>query len=245
VTGTKEGNIPTQPKSKEQLRNRVLARLSAQEFALIEPDLEPVSLAFGQIVYEFQSPIEHVYFPESGVLSMIGVAGDDSLIEVGLLGRDGLSGLPIFLGVSESSNQVIVQNEGTALRMKSRSAKEHFARAGSFHDEILLFTHDLFLQVSQTTSCNRHHEVQERLARWLLMMRDRVASNTLQLTQEFLSWMLGVRNQAVSRAAKRLQGDGSIRYSRGTLEIINHQRLELTACVCYRMMKARMNNQFS
>ena len=218
----------------------MLAALSDEEYALVEPDLDSVSLTFGEIIYQFKGPIEHIYFPESGVLSMIGIAGDENLIEVGLVGREGLSGLPLFLGVPYSANQVIVQGEGTARRMNARAAREHFSQGGSFHDAILLFTHELFLQVSQTVNCNRHHEVEQRLSRWLLMMRDRVESNRLQLTQEFLSWMLGVRNQAVSRAAMRLQSEGSIKYSRGALTIVDRSRLEHSACECYRMMKARM-----
>jgi CRP-like cAMP-binding protein len=221
----------------------VLSGLSREEYALIEPDLEPFPLAFGEIIYQFKAPIEHVYLPESGVLSMVGIAGDENLIEVGLFGREGLAGLPLFLGVPTSTNQVIVQGEGSASRMRADRAREHFARGDSFHGAILLFTHELFLQVTQTISCNRHHEVEQRLSRWLLMMRDRVASNTLQLTQEFLSWMLGVRNQAVSRAAISLQTEGAIKYSRGALTIVDRHQLERLACECYRMMKARTSSQ--
>ena len=221
----------------------MLAGLSDEEYARIEPDLEPASLTFGEIIYQFRGPIDHVYFPESGVLSMVGMAGDENPIEVGLVGREGLSGLPLFLGVPYSANQVIVQSEGTGRRMNAASARDHFSQGGSFHDAILMFTHELFLQVSQTTNCNRHHEVEQRLSRWLLMMRDRVESNSLQLTQEFLSWMLGVRNQAVSRAAMRLQSDGSIKYRRGALTIVDRSQLERSACECYRMMKARTTVQ--
>lgn len=222
----------------------MLAGLAAEEYARMEPDLEPFPLTFGEITYPFKAPIEHIYFPESGVLSIIGIAGDANLIEVGLSGREGLSGLPLFPGAPNSANQVIVQGEGTARRMKADAARNHFARGGSFHNAILLFTHELFLQVTQTVSCNRHHEVEQRLSRWLLMMRDRVTSNTLQLTQEFLSWMLGVRNQAVSRAAIRLQTEGAIKYSRGALTILDRSQLERSACECYRMMKARTHREF-
>jgi CRP-like cAMP-binding protein len=221
----------------------VLAKLSAEEYRRIEPDLEPVSLSFGAIIYEFKAPIPYIYFPDSGVLSMVGFSGAENLIEVGLVGREGLAGLPFFLGVPTSANQVIVQSQGTARRMNTESARRHFSERGAFHDGILLFTHELFLQVSQTINCNRHHEVGQRLSRWLLMMRDRVESNTLQLTQEFLSWMLGVRNQAVSRAAMRLQRDGSIKYSRGAVTIVNRSQLEGSACECYRMMNARSRIQ--
>lgn len=198
--------------------------------------LEPVSLTLGVTIYKVKSPIDYVYFPDSGVLSLLGVTGVESPVEVGLLGAEGLVGLPLFLGVSRSANEVIVQAEGSAQRINAKVALTEFARRGAFHEAVLRFAHDLFLQVSATTSCNRHHEVEERLSRWLLMMRDRVEADTLHLTQQFLSWMLGVRNQAVSRAAISLQKSGSIKYSRGQVRIVNRKQLERSACACYRLM---------
>lgn len=198
--------------------------------------LEPVTLTFGETIYELRSPIDYVYFPDSGVLSLLGVAGVDNPVEVGLLGPEGLAGLPLFLGVAHSPNKVVVQAKGSAKRITAEVALAEFARRGAFHDTVLRFAHELFQQVSQTTSCNRHHEVEERLSRWLLMMRDRVEGDTLHLTQEFLSWMLGVRNQAVSHAAITLQKGGSIKYSRGRVRIVDRKRLERSACVCYQMM---------
>lgn len=206
--------------------------------------LEPVTLTFGETIYQLKSPIDYVYFPDSGVLSLLGVAGVENPIEVGLLGPEGLAGLPLFLGVSHSPNKVVVQAEGSAKRITGEAALEEFARRAAFHDAVLRFAHDLFQQVSQTTSCNRHHEVEERLSRWLLMMRDRVEADTLHLTQEFLSWMLGVRNKAVSHAAITLQKSGSIKYSRGQVRIVDRKRLERSACVCYRMMVDGQDGHF-
>jgi CRP-like cAMP-binding protein len=163
---------------------------------------------------------------------------------VGLVGQEGFVGLPLFLGVARSSNEVIVQGEGTALRIKAAAASTEFGRGGAFHDAVLLFAHDLFLQLSQITSCNRHHDVEQRLSRWLLMMRDRIPNNTLPLTQEFLSWMLGVRHQAVSQAATGLQRTGAIKYARGKLAIVNRSKLERLACPCYKLMKARSDGHF-
>lgn len=159
-----------------------------------------------------------------------------------MIGSEGLAGLPLFLGVNVSANDVIVQGEGSAKRIKADVALADFARRGAFHDAVLRFAHDLFQQVAQTTSCNRHHEVEQRLSRWLLMMRDRVEADSLQLTQQFLSWMLGVRNQAISRAAINLQNQGSITYSRGQVRIINRRQLERSACVCYRAMGGGNNS---
>jgi CRP-like cAMP-binding protein len=222
----------------------VLSHLSAAEYSRLKPDLELVPLVFNSVIYKFEGPIDYVYFPESGVLSILAVIGADMRVEVGLTGREGVGGLPLFLGVAKSPNQIVVQAEGTALRIGAAAALAEFARGGAFHDAILLFTYNLFLQVSQTTSCNRYHPVEMRLARWLLMMHDRVDSDSMQLTQGFLSWMLGVRNQAISLAAINLQDAGLIKYSRGTMNILDRAKLEGAACVCYRVIKAQSNHDF-
>jgi CRP-like cAMP-binding protein len=236
LIGIKEGVIPNQSKSKAASGNHLLASLPATERQRLEPFLEPFSLTLGETIYKVNSPIDYVYFPDSGVLSMLGMDGVEDPVEVGLLGPEGLAGLPLFLGVSHSANEVIVQGEGSAKRINAEVALAEFRRVGAFHNAVLRFAHDLFLQVSATTSCNRHHEVEARLSRWLLMMRDRVEGDTLQLTQQFLSWMLGVRNQAVSKAAISLHKSGSINYSRGQVRIVNRKQLERSACPCYRLM---------
>jgi CRP-like cAMP-binding protein len=201
-----------------------------------------VPLVFNSVIYKADEPIEHVYFPESGVLSMLAVIDQDERIEVGLTGREGFAGMPVFLGVPGSSNQIIVQAAGTAIRIRVAAALSEFRLGGGFHDAILFFTHNLFLQVSQTTSCNRYHPVEKRLARWLLMMHDRVTADSMQLTQGFLSWMLGVRNQAISLAAINLQEAGLIKYSRGTMKILDRQNLEVAACDCYRVLRAQTDD---
>ena len=219
----------------------MLSRLSPRDYARISPQLEQVPLRFGQTIYKAKAEIDYVYFPEAGVLSIVGITGGHKPIEVGIVGSEGLAGLPLFLGVRRSANMVNVQAGGMASRLKAAHALSEFTRGGSFRDAVLLFAHELFLQVSHTTSCNRHHEVEERLSRWLLMIRDRVTDDTLELTQEFLSWMLGVRNQAVSRAAMTVQEAGAIKYSRGAVTILDRTKLEQRACACYRMMKSHTN----
>ena len=213
--------------------------MSAAEYGRISSYLEQVPLNFGETIYKAKSKIKYVYFPESGIVSFVGITGNDRPVEVGLVGSEGLVGLPLFLGVPRSVNEVIVQAAGTAQRIAAKDALKEFARGAGLRDAVLLFAHDLFVQVSHVTSCNRHHEVEQRLSRWLLMMRDRISGDTMQLTQEFLSWMLGVRNQAVSVAAATLQQTGAIKYSRGAVTILDARKLRDNACSCYRLMKAR------
>jgi CRP-like cAMP-binding protein len=238
TTGTWRSNLANQ---KSNSLNRVLSQLSAEEYSRLKPDLELVPLVFNSVLFKFEEPIDYVYFPESGVLSMLAVMGTETGVEVGLTGREGIGGLPLFLGAHRSANQIVVQAEGTAMRIGADAALCAFGRGGAFHDAILLFTHTLFLQVSQTTSCNRYHSVEKRLARWLLMMHDRIPSDSMKLTQGFLSWMLGVRNQAISLAAINLQEAGLIKYSRGTMNILNRKQLEEAACDCYRAIRAQSN----
>lgn len=237
LTGTGR-DISTTTTSSSNSHNGVLARLSPMEYGRLEAYFENVPLIFGETIYKSKDEIDYVYFPEGGVLSVV-TNGAHKPIEVGLIGSEGFAGLPLFLGVGVSSNDIIVQGEGTALRIPARQALAAFRQGDAFHDRVLLFAHHLFLQVSQVASCNRHHEVAQRLSRWLLMMRDRVDSDTVQLTQQFLAWMLGVRHHAVSDAAITLQRAGAIKYSRGVVVIVNRTKLEEGACPCYQMMQAR------
>jgi CRP-like cAMP-binding protein len=237
VTENEEAVIPKQRTAARKPGNSVLSRLSAAEYKRVEPHLERVSLNFGETIYKSKAKIDHIYFPDNGVISIVGITANEKPIEVGLIGAEGFVGLPVFLGVPRSGNHVIVQGEGAAQRISAQAALSEFTRFGAFHDAVLLFTHEMFLQLSQVTSCNRYHAVEQRLSRWLLMMHDRVLNDTLPLTQEFLSWMLGVRNQAVSQAAMGLQEQGAIKYSRGILTIVNRRTLEKKACPCYRMIK--------
>lgn len=242
MTGNEEGRI-SKPTFSSNSHNGVLSSLSAAEYRRIEPFFENVPLTFGETIYKSKDEIDYIYFPEGGVLSVVG-NGADKPIEIGLIGSEGFAGLPLFLGVTRSAHNVIVQGEGTALRLEAKQALAAFGRGGTFHDRVLLFAHELFLQVSQVTSCNRHHDVQQRLSRWLLMMRDRAHEDELPLTQEFLSWMLGVRNQAVSLAAMKLQATNAIKYSRGAVTITSRKTLEHLACPCYRLMKTRSTSHF-
>jgi CRP-like cAMP-binding protein len=234
-----EARIPNNHRPANLSGNRLLGQLTAPEYGRLEPSLERVPLVFNSVLYELGAPIDYIYFPDSGVVSMLAELAPNQRVEVGLSGSEGCAGLGAFLGAETSAYQLIVQAEGTAMRVTREAALAEFRQGGIFHDTILLFTHNLFLQVSQTTSCNRYHSVEERLARWLLMMHDRVPSDSMKLTQGFLSWMLGVRNQALSVGAINLQTTGLIKYRRGTMNILDRKKLEAAACVCYRIIKGQ------
>ena len=219
-------------------QNGLLARLTRGEKERLLPQFDLITLKLTEVVFAAGSEIKQLYFPITAVISTVALIGEGLRVETSLIGNDGVVGVSAFLGVSRTANESIVQSSGDALVIRAKTAQEEFKRVGPFHDAILLYTHVLLTQVAQTATCNRHHTVEERLSRWLLMMLDRVESNTLTLTQEFLSWMLGVRNTSVSVAAITLQDAGIIEYSRGRIVILNRKRLEESACGCYSLLKA-------
>jgi CRP-like cAMP-binding protein len=219
-------------------QNGLLAGLTRSEKERLLPQFEVVTLKLTEVVFVAGSEIKELYFPTTAVISTVALIGDGLRVETSLIGNDGVVGVSAFLGVSRTANESIVQSAGDVLVIRAKTARKEFRRVGPFHDAILLYTHVLLTQVAQTATCNRHHTVEERLSRWLLMMLDRVESNTLTLTQEFLSWMLGVRNTSVSIAAISLQDAGIIEYSRGQIVILNRKGLEESACGCHSLLKS-------
>jgi len=219
-------------------RNSLLASLTRGEKERLLPQFEVVTLKLTEVVLAAGSEIKQLYFPTTAVISTVALIGEGMRVETSLIGYDGVVGVSAFLGVSRTANESIVQSSGEALVIGAKTAQKEFKRVGPFHDAILLYTHVLLTQVAQTATCNRHHTVEERLSRWLLMMLDRVESNTLTLTQEFLSWMLGVRSTSVSIAAISLQDAGIIEYSRGRIVVLNREGLEESACGCHSLLKA-------
>ena len=189
-------------------------------------------------LYKSGDFIEYVYFPSEGVVSLVTHMKSGATIEVGLIGMDGMVGIPVLLGDDIAFEEAVVQIAGNALRMKSTILKERLKKAHNpLFSELLLYTRSLMKQVAQTAACNRLHTMEERLARWLLMCHDRVESDNLLLTQEFISHMLGTRRASVGTAAGVLQTAGLIRYSRGHITILNREKLEDFACECYRAVK--------
>ena len=217
--------------------NRLLAALPRKDYRTLLPALEPVKLAFGQTLYESQSQICEVYFPNDCFVSMLTTVNSDRAAEVGLIGPEGMIGIPMALGVALSPFRAVVQGEGTAMRMTTAAFRRNFSTSAALKKEVFLFTHLLMIQIAQTAACNRFHVVTQRMARWLLMTRDRVNSNEFRITQEFLALMLGVRRVGVSVAMCALRDRKLIAYRRGTITILDQGGLLAAACECYKTVK--------
>jgi len=217
--------------------NRLLAALPAKEYARLLPKLKEVSLTYHEIIYESGGIIRRVYFPISGIVSLLSAAEDRSLLEVGIVGKEGFVGIPVFLGVKKSNNHALVQGSGVALEMKTADFLAECENGGALPRLLQRYTHSLLTQSSQAAACNRFHQIEARLARWLLMMRDRLESDEFQTTQDVLSDMLGVRREGVNKSATKLQQSGLISYRRGKIVILNRAGLEAAACRCYSIIK--------
>jgi CRP-like cAMP-binding protein len=217
--------------------NRLLAALPHKDYRKLQSVLEPVKLTFGQTLYESQSQIRDVYFPNDCFVSMLTTVDADRAAEVGLIGSEGMIGVPMALGVAVSPFRAVVQGEGTAMRMTTADFRRNFAASPGLKREVFLFTHLLMIQIAQTAACNRFHVVTQRMARWLLMTHDRVNSNEFRITQEFLALMLGVRRVGVSVAMCVLRDRKLIHYRRGTITILDHAGLVAAACSCYKTVK--------
>ena len=218
--------------------NRILALLPLKDYQHLLPALEDFELIFGKTIYEPGERISHIYFPESGIVSLLSSVAEKATIEVGIVGSEGMIGLPVFLGVETSNNLAIVQGAGTAQRIKTADFLAECKNGGELPRLLQRFTHSLLTQISQSAACNRFHQIEARLARWLLMTHDRMRNDKFRITQEFLSNMIGVRREAVNKAATHFQQQQLISYSRGNLSILNRAELEKAACQCYRIIKA-------
>ncbi|HLA94354.1 MAG TPA: Crp/Fnr family transcriptional regulator [Pyrinomonadaceae bacterium] len=217
--------------------NRLLAALPKTEYNLISSRLVHTPLVYNASVYEPGDEIKHVYFPDSGIISLLSAVDTDSTLEVGIVGNEGLAGLPVFLGVTISSNRAVVQGAGVAQRMSVKDFRAACKKSQKLTQLIQRYVHSLLTQISQSAVCNRYHHIDARLSRWLLMTHDRMRTDEFQITQEFLSNMLGVRREAVNKAAGDLQRQSLIKYSRGSLSVINRTGLEKAACPCYKIIR--------
>jgi CRP-like cAMP-binding protein len=219
------------------LENSLLAAIPVKDYRRLYASLEPVTLTFGEVLYEPGDAIRHVYFPGSSLVSLLTLADGHLALEVGLVGRDGMVGIPLVLGHAESGVRALVQGTGTALRMAAARFRKEFRLNPPLQKELYRYTHALMAQISQTAACNRFHVVEARLARWLLMTSDRVKSDRFRMTHEFLGHMLGVRRVGVTKAAQALQKRSLIRYSRGDIAVLDRPGLEAAACECYQVVK--------
>jgi CRP-like cAMP-binding protein len=217
--------------------NHLLAALPRKDYRKLLPVLEPVKLAFGQILYESQSQIREVYFPNDCFVSMLTTVDTGRAAEVGLIGSEGMIGVPMALGVAVTPFRAVVQGAGTAMRMTTVDFRRNFSTSAALKREVFLFTHLLMIQIAQTAACNRFHLMTQRMARWMLMTHDRVNSNEFRITQEFLALMLGVRRVTVTVAMSALRERKVIAYRRGTITILDQGALVAAACGCYKTVK--------
>ena len=218
--------------ARHSLPNALLALPSRDRNRLLQ-HLKPVSLSLGDVLYEPGKPMRQVYFPVSSLISLLTVVEDDLATEVGMIGREGMLGIPSIFGVKNSPVRALVQGAGMALQMPGRVFLVELERTASLREKVFGFAHELMLQIAQTAACNRFHPVNARLARWLLMTRDRLGADEFPLTHKFLADMLGVRRAGVTDAASGLQRRKLIEYSRGNIRILNERGLEAVACMCY------------
>jgi CRP-like cAMP-binding protein len=217
--------------------NRLLAALPADEMEALRPELETVPLIFKQVLYEAERPLEHVYFPHRGVVSMVAEMEDGSAVEVATVGPEGIVGLPIFLGDTTVAGRGFVQVPGKAARINAEAFRRALARTPKLHLLLSRYTLALLNLLAQNTACNRRHSVEERLARWLLLTQDRVHEPKFAMTQEFMSQMLGVSRPTVSMTASILYKAGLITYARGQITVTDRPGLEAASCECYRVIR--------
>jgi len=217
--------------------NRVLANIPTKEYRRLQANLEPVKLKFGQVLYEPGKPIQRVYFPVDCLISLLTAVDRRRTLEVGVVGNEGMAGMPFILGMGVSGVRAIVQGEGLALCMASGPFRIEFKRNVPLQEGLYRYTYALMAQISQTAACNRFHDAEQRLSRWLLMTHDRIGSDEFPLTHEFLAHMLGLRREGVTEAASELKRRKLITYSRGKIQILDLKRLKASSCSCYQIVK--------
>jgi CRP-like cAMP-binding protein len=222
----------------------LLAALPVKERERLLPNLKRVSLSLGDVLYDADERIRYVYFPTSGAVSLL-CAIDGASIEVGTVGREGMAGISVFLGVDASPNRALVQVAGEALRVKVKEFREAAEQNGRFHSLLHLYTYALMTQMSLSVACNRFHNVEKRLARWLLMMHDRAQVNEFKFTQELISRMIGTHRPHVSTAVGNLHNAGLIHNGRGSINILDRQGLLQIACDCYHTAKENFDGLFN
>ena len=226
-------------------QNRLLSTLSRELQIRLLPSMEKVSLSTRQLLYEADTPITHVWFPLSGVMSVVITLRDGAAVEVGTIGNEGLVGTQVFLGAERSSAKVFSQVAGQALKMRTEMFRRALQEHADLHHIVRRYTQGLMNQISRTTACNHVHSVPARMCRWLLMTHDRVGASEFHLTQEFLAQMLGVRRPSVTVAAGQLARSGLIRYQRGRIQISDRAGLEAGACECYDSLRREFDRLLS
>lgn len=226
-------------------KNRLLAALPSKQRDRLLRHLTSVHLQFEEILYEQDAPIGHVYFPSSSMISLLQELNDGSVAEVGRVSNEGMIGLPVFLGAGISHTRAFVQMPGEALRMRAQIFRKEARLGGALSNILLRYTQVMLYHSERLTACNTRHSIEQRLCRWLLITQDRLQTDQLEITHEFLSQMLGIHRHSVTVTAIRLQKGGLIRYSRGKLKILDRKGLEEACCECYRAIQGRFEQLFA
>src|SRR6185295_5346967 len=214
-------------------QNHLLAALPAADFIRLAPQLELVPLALGAVIYESGGEQGHVYFPTSGIVSLLYVMNDGAAAEIAVVGSEGMVGISLFMGGGTTPSRAVVQSVGKAYRLDAAQIKREFARGGALQRLLLRYTQALITQMTQTAVCNRHHQLEQQLCRWLLLSLDRLPSSELVMTQQLIATMLGVRREGSPEAAGRLQAEGAISYRRGRMKVLDRAKLGERFCECY------------
>jgi len=217
--------------------NRLLAGLTPESYEVLLPSLERVSLPLGMAVYESGARQAYVYFPTTAIVSLLYVLEDGASAEIAVTGREGLVGISIFMGGETTPSRAVVQSAGHGYRLSAALLQKAFDKGGELQHLLLRFTQALITQMTQTAVCNRHHSVDQQLCRWLLLSLDRLPTNELNMTQELIANMLGVRREGVTEAAGKLQADNLIRYSRGHIHVLDRAGIEARVCECYSVVR--------
>jgi CRP-like cAMP-binding protein len=223
-------------------QNNILHGLPSKEFSSVFPFLEFVELPTHTVLNEMSEPIAFAYFIESGLASVLNVMEDGKSVEVGLTGKEGFVGIPLLVGFNSSPSRVIMQIKGSGFSISAKEFTAVLPECPTLQKSLQRYSQELGVQATQVAACNRLHEVDERLARWLLMSQDRIGGDIVPLTQEFLAHMLGTRRASVTLAAGMLQRAGLIKYTRGEVKIENREELEDASCECYAAINRQSQN---
>jgi CRP-like cAMP-binding protein len=218
-------------------QNHLLAALPEEVYKRLQPHLEFIKMPLGWVLYESGAHLGYLYFPTTSIVSLLYVMETGASAEIAITGNEGLVGVALFMGGESSPSRAVVQSAGEGYRLKLNILKREFALFGQFAHLALRYTQALITQMAQTAVCNRHHSVDQQLCRWLLLSLDRLPTNELNMTQELIANMLGVRREGVTEAAGKLQAAGLIRYHRGRISVLDRAGLEARCCECYQVVK--------
>jgi CRP-like cAMP-binding protein len=221
--------------------NRLLASLPAHDLERLASTLQPIVLKRGETLYHENTPIEHVYFPTGALISLVASMQDGTVVEVAVVGREGMVGLPLALGTGVSPRKVVAQAPGTALKLSAETFQREMSNGSALTERLKRYTMIHLTQTTQWVACNRLHSLEERLARWLLASADATGSERFELTQDFIAQMLGVRRPSVTVIVRGFEKQGMVQTSRGRIRISDRGALERTVCECYQFVRQQID----